>query len=818
MTNITNSVWRTPALLIAPNGGDTLDYYIEYQFAGPGNPGLSVTENNRYTFPVVSVASSSSLVLFNEIRIDSASTDTNEFIELAAPAGLNLQGYSIRHYNGDAASDGGIWTFTITNAFIVPNDGVTDSRGTPLGFVVIAQSYNGVVYVPNADFILPNTLQQGPDSAILFDPQSNVIDAVAWAGTGDTDIDDPGTVSRAVDPTAANYLHLIAKVTADDRSMQAPNNVLADPGSSWLNADATPGAININQSSGNVLSGFILPDRDNDSFPDLVDNCPDNFNPIQTDTDGDGQGDACDPDIDGDGVLNNTDNCPYNANPTQTDTDGDGAGDACDPDLDGDGIENEEDNCESSPNPDQADMDNDGRGDACDPDIDGDGVLNDADNCPLIANDNQADLDNDGVGNLCDPDVDGDGIPNLFDNCPETSNPGQLDSNGDGIGNACTADADQDGIPDDVDNCPSVANASHLDSDKDGIGDACDDCFGRAAATNLLLESFTTTASPAGWTVTTNSGTTAAWRFTNPRGRANLTGGSGNFAIADSQNFGSVNMDTDLRTPILNFANAIDAQLEFKTDFLWNANTRDEVSDVDVSINGSAGPWSNVWRKTGASYRGPATDRIDLTSLVGGQTNVMIRFRYYNARSDRYWQIDDVIVTSFLCDPNVDIDGDGVRDIDDNCAQTPNADQADLDGDGIGDVCDNDIDGDGIPNDWEILFGLDPRNPNDGNDDLDGDGKTNREEFVADTNPTNAVSALVIEGVVTNGSIQINFDASTNRQYQVLFKEGSLTNTWIYDGFPFRGQAQTLSIAPASAEPANTATTHFYRVLVIPPR
>ncbi|MFH1686653.1 MAG: thrombospondin type 3 repeat-containing protein [bacterium] len=134
---------------------------------------------------------------------------------------------------------------------------------------------------------------------------------------------------------------------------------------------------------GQALSDNCCVDLDADGVCAAVDNCPDDFNPDQSDIDNDGLGDLCD-------------NCPDGYNPDQADTDGDGHPDACD-------------NCPDDFNTSQLDADGDGIGDVCDGcpfdaanDTDNDGVCGDVDNCPLVANPGQEDADENGVGDVCE--------------------------------------------------------------------------------------------------------------------------------------------------------------------------------------------------------------------------------------------------------------------------------------------------------------------------------------------------------------------------------------------------------------------------------
>jgi hypothetical protein len=83
---------------------------------------------------------------------------------------------------------------------------------------------------------------------------------------------------------------------------------------------------------------------------------------------------------------------------------------------------------------------------------------------------------------------------------------------------------------------------------------------------------------------------------------------------------------------------------------------------------------------------------------------------------------------------DADSDGDGFTDSNDNCPADPNLEQIDIDNDNLGDICDTDIDGDGIPNDWETDNGLDPE-ADDAAADKDDDDLSNLEEYTLLTDP-----------------------------------------------------------------------------------
>ena len=151
---------------------------------------------------------------------------------------------------------------------------------------------------------------------------------------------------------------------------RAPSRLCYGPnvsGNPDVDADGVPDAIDTCIDS----DGDGFADRLTDTSACPLDNCAATPNTDQSDADGDGRGDACDPcpydtrnDPDRDGACDGMDVCPGRHDPAQEDQDGDGFGDLCD-------------NCPAVASPDQGDRDGDGAGDACQPRLAFTGIVED---------------------------------------------------------------------------------------------------------------------------------------------------------------------------------------------------------------------------------------------------------------------------------------------------------------------------------------------------------------------------------------------------------------------------------------------------------
>lgn len=209
--------------------------------------------------------------------------------------------------------------------------------------------------------------------------------------------------------------------------------------------------------TGNKGFKYFMPDNDGDNVG-TNDNCPDVYNPSQSDYDLDLDGDACDDDDDNDGIEDLFDYCQRGElnwiSDILTDHDNDGCKDSTEEDLDDD---------------------NDGRSD-----------LNDL--CPFGIVGAGNDFDGDGCKDLEDNDDDNDGVADGSDLCVQGdidwSSGTVTDHDSDGCNDATEdSDDDNDGVTDLADSCPKGATdwPSNLNTDfdedgcKDGFEDEDDD-------------------------------------------------------------------------------------------------------------------------------------------------------------------------------------------------------------------------------------------------------------------------------------------------------------------------------------------------------
>ncbi|WBB67587.1 S8 family serine peptidase [Micromonospora sp. WMMD812] len=192
---------------------------------------------------------------------------------------------------------------------------------------------------------------------------------------------------------------------------------------------------------------------------------------------------------------------------------------------------------------------------------------------------------------------------------------------------------------------------------------ACTAAPGYRYVSDGEYEPFDGTTVPADWSVVDHLGDGDVWKFTDDGNWGNLTGGTGNFAVVDSDHYGAGGQqDTSLVSPVVNLTTVTAPVIRFNQDFNWATSDR---ADVDLSLDGGT-TWTNVLRQvTDAS--GPRVTEVPIPQAAG-KAEVRVRFHYYDAHFAWWWQVDNVLIGSQVtCQP---IDGGlvlgHVRDKNDN--------------------------------------------------------------------------------------------------------------------------------------------------------
>ena len=158
-------------------------------------------------------------------------------------------------------------------------------------------------------------------------------------------------------------------------------------------------------------------------------------------------------------------------------------------------------------------------------------------------------------------------------------------------------------------------------------------------------ESFDGGVLPDGWSVVNNSGFGAGWVIQPDfapcfEPTANQPGGTGPFAVVNSDCDGFVPLDEELRTALIDLSAYDGAILTFKQEYHNLGDTagrgREHRRWCDVE--------QRVASDRGLDARGPSSIS---TALVGvGGTQAQLRFHYYNAFFAWWWAVDDLEINS----------------------------------------------------------------------------------------------------------------------------------------------------------------------------
>ena len=133
-----------------------------------------------------------------------------------------------------------------------------------------------------------------------------------------------------------------------------------------------------------------------------------------------------------------------------------------------------------------------------------------------------------------------------------------------------------------------------------------------------------------------------------------------------------------------------------------------------------------------------------------------------------------------------------------------------------------DSDGDGIPDAWETQYGFNPNNSADAGLDPDNDTTSNLAEYVAGTNPTNALSVLRILGATPSpDNVQpalVHFFAYSNATYTVEYRKKVDSNWKKVGDVPALPSNRLVSVHDQGATNSassltNTVSDRYYRVV-----
>lgn len=413
------------------------------------------------------------------------------------------------------------------------------------------------------------------------------------------------------------------------------------------------------------------------------------------------------------------------------------------------------DNCPTTANPKQENSDTDGWGDACD-------------NCDSVDNQGQEDMDFDNQGDVCDTDRDGDGCLNALDDNPDSSQQPIGTSSNPTCPNSRTSTVfGFTGVDSPLD-ADALRNCEDEDDDGDGIPDVNDPCPVGPLPGNISGECAVLGPEcpriPKDWWRTCFGGDCVAFFV----------------RIVDR-----INPDPT-RDVLVEHIRIVNQTLYL----IPNAGV--SLGDTARAIAKTAAPGLvrqaaepqlrriEIWQhatETEPAHLVAVVDEFDPTKLVN-ETTLGTVLAFTPERDNQPAQLQG--------------------------AWHAGSEESRLT---------QDTDGDGLPDDWELLHGLNPGDAADAVSDTDGDGMTARSEFLAGTNPAAGTSRVALLSVASDdNALHFEVTAPAGRRLQIERSDAILSTSWTSVGDPILLHGHQ---ADLSAPIDRTLPHAFYRIRLL---